>query len=199
MLEPRTPRNRPRAETYWRIARWSAALALLLTPLVMMQISDEWHWTPAGFALVGGVLGGIGLVYELAVWATPSRPYRAGVALALVTSVLTVWTTIVRDDGSAIGFFFVVLAAGVGGFSALFRPAGLARTMLGVALMQALLGLAIATAPSRVTTPDTTSRTLLFCAVFVLLWLAAAGCFAAAARRTRSAVPGADMARERAL
>ena len=74
--------------------------------------------------------------------------YRAGVAVAVLASFLTVWTTIVRDDGTGIGWFQVIMAAVVGGFAAWFKPAGMARTVLGLAIMQALLGIAIATAPS---------------------------------------------------
>ncbi len=63
-------------------------------------------------------------------------------AVALVTGLLLVWTTIVRDDGSDEGFFLVIMAAGVGGWASRFTPAGMARTMLGVAAMQAMFGLA---------------------------------------------------------
>ena len=116
------------AWNYWRIARWTAASALLLTPLVMMQISDEWHWGIGGFLFAGVMIGGAGLLYELAERASGSRAYRAGAAVALVTSFLTVWVTIVRDDGNGIGFFLLIMAAAVGGFSAWFQPAGMART-----------------------------------------------------------------------
>lgn len=164
----------------WRIARWAAALALLLTPLVMMQFSDEWHWTIGSFLLAGTMIGGVGLLYELAERASGSRAYRAGVAVALVASFLTVWTTLVRDDGNGIGFFLVIMAAAVGGFSAWFRPAGMARTMLGVAIMQALLGVAIATAPSTAGLPDGPLKALLFSGFFTALWLMSAACFRAA-------------------
>jgi len=80
------------------------------------------------------------------------RAYRTGVAIAVVTSFLTVWTTIVRDDGNGIGFFLLVMAAMVGAFSAWLQPAGMARTMFGVAIMQILLAIAIATAPSTANT-----------------------------------------------
>jgi hypothetical protein len=113
------------------------------------------------------------------------RAYRAGAAVALATSLLTVWTTIVRDDGTGIGFFLVILAAVVGGFAAWFQPAGMARTMLGVAVMQALFALAIATAPSTANMPDGGLRTLLSSGVFVLLWLASAALFRASAQRAR--------------
>jgi hypothetical protein len=111
-----------------------------------------------------------------------SRAYRAGVAVAILTSFLTVWTTIVRDDGTGIGFFLLIMAAVVGGFAAWFRPAGMARTMLGVAVMQVLLGIAIATAPSTASTPDGSSRALLFSGVFTALWLISAAFFRVASK-----------------
>ena len=111
--------------------------------------------------------------------------YRAGVAVALVASFLTVWTTLVRDDGTGIGYFMLILAAVVGGFSAWFRPAGLARTMLGVAIMQALLGIAIATAPSTASMPDGSFKTLMFNGFFTALWLTSAIFFRVASKRDR--------------
>ena len=48
-----------------------------------------------------------------------SGAYRAGVALAVLAAFLTVWTTIVRDDGNGAGFFMVIMAVGVGWFACL--------------------------------------------------------------------------------
>jgi hypothetical protein len=118
---------------------------------------------------------------------TENRAYRAGVAVAVLASFLTVWTTIVRDDGTGIGYFMLIMAAAVGGFAAWFRPAGMARTMLGVAIMQVLLGIAIATAPSTASTPDDSFKALLFSSVFAALWLISATCFRIAAKRDRKA------------
>jgi hypothetical protein len=114
--------------------------------------------------------------------ASGGRAYRAGVAVAALTSFLIVWTTVVRDDGQAMGFFMLVLAAGVGGLAAWFRPAGMARTMLGVAGMQVLLGIANATAPVIAATPDGSFKALLFSGVFAALWLVSAAFFRAAGR-----------------
>ena len=116
-----------------------------------------------------------------------SWAYRAGVAVALGASFLTVWTTIVRDDGTGIGYFMVIMAATVGGFSAWFRPAGMARTMLGIAIMQTLLGVAIATAPSTASTPDGSFNALLFSGFFTALWLISAAFFRVASKRDRKA------------
>jgi len=123
--------------------------------------------------------------------ASGSRVYHAGVAVALLASFLTVWTTVVRDDGNGIGFFLLIMAAAVGGFSAWFRPAGMARTMLGVAIMQVLLGIAIATAPSTASMPGGSFKALLFSGIFAALWLMSAIFFRAAAKGDREA-PAAD-------
>jgi hypothetical protein len=173
------------ARNYWRIARWTAALVLLLIPAGMMRVSNEWHWGIGSFVVAGVMIGGVGLLYELAEKASGSRAYRAGVAIVLVTSFLTVWTTIVRDDGNGIGFLLLVVTAAVGAFAAWFRPAGMARAMLGVAVMQALVGIAVATAPVTASMPDGSFRALVFSGFFAALWLISALCFRAAARGDR--------------
>jgi MFS family permease len=175
-----------RAWDHWRIARWTAALALLLAPLIMMQFSDEWHWTIGSFVVAGVLIGGVCLVYDFVERASDSRAYRAGVALALVASFLTVWTTLVRDDGTGVGYFMLIMAALVGAFSAWFRPAGMARTMAGVAIMQALLGLANATAPSAASLPDGAFKGLVFNGFFTALWLISAAFFRAASNKDRN-------------
>ena len=111
-----------------------------------------------------------------------SRAYRAGVGVAVVTSFLTVWTTIVRDDGTGVGWFLVIMAAVVAAFAAWFRPAGMARAMIGVAVMQLLLGIAIATAPITALVPGAVMRALIASGGFAALWLVSAACFRAAAK-----------------
>jgi hypothetical protein len=119
-----------------------------------------------------------------------NKSYRAGIAVAFLASFLTVWTTIVRDDGTGIGFFLVIMAAAVGAFAAWFEPAGMARTMVGVAIMQQLFGIAIATAPSIASTPDGSFKALLFNGFFAGLWLISAGLFRIALSRDRAASVG---------
>ena len=108
-----------------------------------------------------------------------NRAYWIGVASAALTAFLTVWSTIVRDDGSGLPFFMVVLAAPVAAFAASFRAGGMARGMAGVAAMQALLAIGIVTAP------DGTPKAVLAGATLPLLWLISAGFFQAAARAER--------------
>ena len=49
-------------------------------------------------------------------------------------------------------------------------PAGLARTMVGVAFMQAMVGTLIATALVSASTPTGPIKALLFSGVFAFLW-----------------------------
>jgi hypothetical protein len=111
-----------------------------------------------------------------------SRAYRAGVAVAVVASFLTVWTTIVRDDGNGVGFFMVIMAVAVGWFAAGFRAAGMARTMIGVAVMQGAVGALIATAPIVSKVPGESMRALLFSTFFAGLWLVSGAFFRSAAK-----------------
>src|SRR5690348_7110977 len=91
-----------------------------------------------------------------------SGTYRTGVIVALVAAFLTVWTTIVRDDGNGAGFFMIILAVGIGWFAAGFGAAGMARAMVGVSVMQICLGVLIATAPVTARLPDGPLNALLF-------------------------------------
>ncbi len=111
-----------------------------------------------------------------------NRSYLGGVAIAVGTSLLTIWTTVVRDDGTGVGWFLIILGAGVGAFAAWFRPAGMARAMFGVAIMQILFALAIATAPSTAEQPDGGLRALALSGVFTALWLLSAASFRAACK-----------------
>ena len=123
--------------------------------------------------------------------ASGSAAYRAGAIVAVLASLLTVWTTVVRDDGSGIGYFMVIMAAAVGAFSAWFCPGGMARTMVGVAVMQVLLGVAVATAPTTASLPHGSLKALLFSGVFAALWLTSAAYFRVASKRdhARAAAP----------
>ncbi len=112
------------------------------------------------------------------------RAYLAGVGVALLTSSLIVWTAIVRDDGQAMGSFGVIMAAMTAAFATRFRPLGIARAMLGVAVMQVLIGTAIATAPITAAEPDGILKAVVSSGIFTVLWLLSAAFFRRAARNS---------------
>jgi hypothetical protein len=77
------------------------------------------------------------------------------------------------------------MAAIVGASAASFRPAGMARAMAGVAIMQLLLGVATTTAPITAAVPGAVTRAWVGSGVFAGLWLLSAAFFSAAARDGR--------------
>jgi hypothetical protein len=129
----------------WRVARWSVASALLLTPLVAMQFTPQVRWTVSDFVFAGAMIVGVGLLYELAVKISGSFAYRAGAAVGLGTCFLLVWINlavgIIGDEDNfhnAYYFCEVLLAAGAA-FAAALKPAGMMRAMLAAATFQALI------------------------------------------------------------
>ncbi|HET9638168.1 MAG TPA: hypothetical protein VFP12_03085 [Allosphingosinicella sp.] len=122
-----------------------------------------------------------------------SRPgklaYRLGAAVALGVAFLQIWMNLAvgivgREDNPVnLGFYLVVVAAGACAFTARWRAEAMARAMLAVAGMQALLALVIATAPSTVRDdPKGAMGVLVLSGIFAALWLAAAALFHKSAR-----------------
>lgn len=75
----------------WRIARWLMIVGLLLLPWIAMQFTAEVRWTAFDFVVMGALLIGAGLVFELAVWKIRKPQSRLLVALSVVGAVLLMW------------------------------------------------------------------------------------------------------------
>jgi hypothetical protein len=61
---------------------------ILLLPLVAMQITHEVAWGLADFAVAGALLGGTGLLFELAVRNPGNVAYRAAAAAIGVAAIV---------------------------------------------------------------------------------------------------------------
>ncbi len=60
-----------------RLIVWAAVVSLiLLVPLVAMQFTEEVNWDLFDFVLMGAVLFGVGLVYELVARRSEKTVYR---------------------------------------------------------------------------------------------------------------------------
>jgi hypothetical protein len=129
----------------WRIGVWGGAAALLLAPLIAMRFTDEVKWTGSDFATFAVMLALPLAGLELAMRASASFAYRAAVAVALGAAFLMTWVNlavgIIGDEDNLLNLlFFGVLAVGiVGAVIARFRPAGMARALMAMALAQALI------------------------------------------------------------
>jgi len=166
-------------ENHWRVAVWGAAACLLLVPLVAMQFTREVDWTGSDFAVMGGMLGTACGIWELGMWLSRNRAYRAAFAVAAVSAFLMTWINlavgIIGEEGGPLNMlFFAVLAVGtLGALAARFRPLGLAAAMVAMAGAQSMIA---------VVTLIVHGKTALLSAFFTAMWLLSAWLFARAAR-----------------
>jgi hypothetical protein len=65
-----------------------ATACILLLPLVAMQITDEVDWSLADFAVAGALLGGTGLLLELAARKPGNVAYRAAATAIGVAAIV---------------------------------------------------------------------------------------------------------------
>ena len=122
-----------------------ATAFILLFPLVAMQITDQVAWDLADFVVAGALVGGTGLMYELAARRAGNIAYRAAMGVALAAAFILVWLMgavgIIGEEGDRADLMYLgVLAVGIiGAVIARFRPHGMARALLATALAQALV------------------------------------------------------------
>jgi hypothetical protein len=67
------------------------ALSISLVPLLAMQFSDEVKWDLADFVVVGALLIGTGLVYELVATRMRKPEHRVVLGIALAAALLLLW------------------------------------------------------------------------------------------------------------
>ena len=162
-----------------RIAVWSLAATLWLLPLAAMQFTAEMAWTAYDFVVWGLMLLVACGTFELAARMTGNTAYRAAAGVAVAAAFILVWMNlavgVIGDEDNPLNLLFGgVLAVGViGAVLARFRPDGMARTLIAMAVVQA--GVAVAAQAYG-------HFTWVLTAVFVGLWLISASLFRKAAR-----------------
>lgn len=116
--------------------------------------------------------------------------YRIGAGVAVGASFVQVWMNLAvgivgnEDNPVNLDFYLVVVTAAACAFTAQFRADGMARAMLAVAGMQALLALVVATAPSTARDdPMGPMGVLMLSGGFTALWLISAALFHRSARQ----------------
>jgi len=166
-------------EHRWRIAVWSAAGGLLLLPLIAMRFDTGVDWSGSDFLVMGAMLAAACGVWELGMWLSRNRAFRAAFAVAAVGAFLMTWINlavgIIGDEDNPLNLlFFAVLAVGIAGaLLARFRPWGLAAAMVAMAGAQSMIA---------VVTLIVHGKTAALSAFFTAVWLLSAWLFARAAR-----------------
>lgn len=64
---------------------------VLLIPLVAMQFSNAVNWGLADFVIIGGLLIGAGLIYELLARSIKNATHRTILCIVLIVMVLLIW------------------------------------------------------------------------------------------------------------
>ena len=175
-----------------RVAGWGGAAIILLLPLAAMQFTSEVDWSFSDFIVMGALLGGSGLLLELATRKSTSLPYRLGCAFAVGASFLLIWVNgavgFLGNEGNPANLMFlgVILIAAAGAVLARARSAGMARAMLAAAAAQVFagaLGFAAGwSSPGAAGIYEVVMGTTLFTA----LWLGSAALFLKASREAGS-------------
>jgi len=83
-----------------RVGVWSLVVALILTvPLIAMQMTTEVDWTLGDFVVIGILLFGAALAYELVARRIPHTAHRLLVGAVFLLGVLIMWADL------AVGIF----------------------------------------------------------------------------------------------
>lgn len=171
----------------WRVIGWGLAVAVILAPLVAMQLDAPGVvWTLSDFIFAIVLIGGVGLLLELAVRASGSWAYRGASALGLATSFLLIWINgavgIIGDEDNPANFVFlvIILMAIAGAVVARGKAALMARAMTVAGIAQALVGIAVF-AFNDGTDPPGRLGLLILIEIFAAMWLGSAWLFRRAA------------------
>jgi hypothetical protein len=172
----------------WRVIGWGIAVAIVLAPLVAMQLQAPGvDWTLGDFIFAIVLIGGVGLLFELAVRMSRSWAYRGGVALALATAFLLIWINgavgiIGNEDNPANLVFIAIIAIAIAGsIVAGGKAALMARAMAVAAVAQALVGAAVFAIDAGASAPPGPVKLLILIEGFAAMWLGSSLLFRKAA------------------
>ena len=118
---------------------------ILLIPFVAMQFTTEVNWDLSDFIIMGMLLFGTGLTYELIARRAGRVAYRVAVGLALAAAFLLIWVNgavgIIGNEGNPANLLYggVLAALVIGAAIARFRPRGMERALYATAFAQVLI------------------------------------------------------------
>jgi len=125
-----------------------ATAGILLVPFIAMQFTDEVNWSLFDFILMGCVLFGVGLAYELFARRSKKVTYKVAFGIGLVTAFLLFWVNgavgIIGNEGQPANMLYVAvfIVGFLGSIMSRFRPRGMARTLFTAAVVQVLVPIA---------------------------------------------------------
>lgn len=161
----------------------AATIGLLLIPFIAMRYTTEVDWSASDFILMGLLLFGFGTAYVLISRLSAHPAYRWGVAVAVGTGFLLIWSNLAvgligSEDNAINTWYFLIPVYGlVGGIIARFQASKLTWIVLGAAGIQIVITLgALATGAQHLPYSSVT-EIIGVNAFFTAFWLAAAALF----------------------
>lgn len=147
--------NSPSLFNGWRIAGWSAALALLALPAIAMQFTGEVDWTLSDFVFAAIIFGLVGLAIELTVKLARTKLKVLALLVAIFAAFFTVWSNLAvgilgnEDNPVNLGFFVLLLAGLITGLAVRFRARPMVWIAASLAAGQFAIGIYAATTADR--------------------------------------------------
>ncbi|MBT8219837.1 MAG: hypothetical protein KJP00_08430 [Bacteroidia bacterium] len=130
---------------YGKFAKWVGIVALILVaPLLATLFSTEVNWDVSDFLIMGAVLFGIGVVYELIAGKSDKTVYKAAFAVGLLGAFLLFWVNgavgIIGNEGQDANLLYgaVFIVGLIGSLIARFKARGMFYTLIAAAITQML-------------------------------------------------------------
>jgi hypothetical protein len=138
----------------WRVVVWGGAALLLCLPAIAMAFfpAAGVNWSGSDFVVMGVMLFIACAAVEVGAHVADDFPYLGGVVCAVGAGFVTVWANLavgmIGDTGNPANLVFLgVLALAVlGTLASRFQARGMAKVMLTVGVLQALVGACVAVA-----------------------------------------------------
>lgn len=182
-----------RLERPLRMAAWAGASLLFLLPVLAEQFREEMDWSMGDFVVWAAMLLAACGAFELAMRLSGNWAYRAAAAVAIGAGFLLVWINLAvgiigSEDNPANLLYAGVLAIGVvGAVASDFRPRGMARALLAMAVAQTLIASVTLIAGWGSEGENWPQVIFVLNGFFATLWLLSAGLFRRAAREENPA------------
>ena len=129
-----------------RLRVWAIVVALiLLVPWIAMKFTPEVNWDLFDFLVMGSLLMGVSVAYEVVARRSQRTLYRIAFGIGLTAAFLLVCINgavgIIGNEGNPANLMYgTVLAVGlVGSLIARFKPQGMAYTLFTAAMVQLLV------------------------------------------------------------
>ena len=126
----------------WKVPALITGLVLTLA-MLGNRFWDGWNWEFRGFVLVGALVFGVGLTYQLITRNVDKLAYRAAAGIALFAAFALVWGNFIQaaDDvnPAALMYLWVPIVLTIGAALARLRPNGMTRALFATAVAQAVV------------------------------------------------------------